>query len=59
MSLGNDILLCPLCDGRIGGLGCPLCKGTGLAFTWDIEEYWKKQRKLLKYKDNFVSLYNI
>ena len=56
MSIGNDIVLCPLCDGRAGGLGCPLCKGTGLAFTWDVYAYWKNQRKLLKEKDKFVGL---
>ena len=64
MSLGNDIVLCPLCDDRAGGLGCPLCKcplckGTGLAFTWDVDAYWKKQRELLKEKDKFVNLEKI
>ena len=59
MILGNDILVCPLCDGRVGGLGCPLCKGTGLAFTMDVEAYWKKQSNLLKEKDKFVSMDNI
>ena len=45
MSLGNDIVLCPLCDGKLGHLGCPLCKGTGLAFSWDVDEYNKKEDK--------------
>lgn len=56
MSIGNDILLCPLCEGERGCKECPICEGEGRTFTWKVESYWAIQRKLLKEKDNFVVL---
>lgn len=58
MSIGNDMVLCPLCQGERGH-ECPLCKGEGRTFTWKVDEYWDRQRKLLKEKDKFVGLEKI
>lgn len=38
MSIGNDIVLCPLCKGEKGHKECPVCKGEGRTFTWVAEE---------------------
>lgn len=41
MSLGNDIIFCPLCEGEKGHKECPICKGHGRTYTWVAEHYEK------------------
>ena len=45
MSIGNDIVLCPMCDGAGGDMDCSICEGEGITFTWKVDEYNEKRKK--------------
>ena len=42
MSIGNDIVLCPVCEGERGCEECPICEGEGRTFMWIIRQYEEK-----------------
>ena len=37
MSLGNDMILCPVCEGKKGDNECEYCKGEGITTTFVVD----------------------
>ncbi|MCK4329785.1 hypothetical protein KAX02_08070 [candidate division WOR-3 bacterium] len=44
MSLGNDIILCPVCEGKRCNKGCEYCKGEGRTTTFVVDYVDKNVR---------------
>ena len=44
MSIGNDMVLCPVCNGKRGNNGCEYCKGEGRTTTFKVDYVDKKVR---------------
>ena len=45
MSIGNDIVLCPVCKGKRGNKQCEYCKGEGRTTTFMIDYIDKNIRE--------------